>query len=190
MSIKSVKHFGGMENENSTGRISNETFEKAILDYRERIFLVILRFVRNRDDAKDLTQDVFIRAYRSRDSFRGDSSIYTWLYKIAINLAINHKSRSRLSSFSSIDDVPEISGGADPSNDVLSSELGRNMQKAIDSLPARQKAVFILRYYEDKPHAEIAGLLGITEGAVKAHYHQAIKKLRNELSPYFRAEVS
>jgi len=189
MSDKRVKHFGGMDNEISKGRISDETFKKAIFEYRERIFLVILRFIKNRDDAKDLTQETFIRAYRSIDNFRGDSGIYTWLYKIAINLAINYKNRNRISSFSSIDDVPEISGRENSSDGVLNSELGKKMEAAIATLPTRQKAVFILRYYEEKPHAEIAGLLGISEGAVKAHYHQAIRKLRGELGAYLRAEV-
>jgi RNA polymerase sigma factor (sigma-70 family) len=190
MSDKRVKRFGGMNNELSKGRISDETFKQAILEYRERIFLVILRFIKNRDDAKDLTQEAFIRAYRSKESFRGDSGIYTWLYKIAINLAINFKGRNMISSFSSIDDVPEISGRDNPSDSILNTELARKMEAALGTLPTRQKAVFILRYYEEKPHAEIAGLLGISEGAVKAHYHQAIKKLRNELGAYLRAEVS
>jgi RNA polymerase sigma factor (sigma-70 family) len=176
-----------MDNEISQGRVDDETFKKAILDYRERIFLVILRFVKNRDDAKDLTQETFIRAYRSRSNFRGDSGIYTWLYKIAINLAINHKSRSHL--MSSLEDTPEIPGSDNPSDGVLSSELGRNIETAVAGLPARQKMVFILHYYEEKPHAEIAGLLGITEGAVKANYHQAIKKLRSGLAAYLKGEL-
>jgi RNA polymerase sigma-70 factor, ECF subfamily len=178
-----------MDNEVSQGRVSDETFGRAIMEYRERIFLVILRFTQNREDAKDLTQEAFIRAYRSRDSFRGESGIYTWLYKIAINLAINYKKRSRFSSLSSLDDVPEISGADDPSDIILNTELNQNIDEAIASLPPRQKAVFILHYYEEKPHAEIAGIMGITEGAVKAHYHQAIKKLRNGLSGYLRAGI-
>jgi RNA polymerase sigma-70 factor, ECF subfamily len=176
-----------MDNEVSQGRVSDETFGKAIKEYRERIFLVILRFVKNREDAKDLTQEAFIRAYRSRDSFRGESGIYTWLYKIAINLAINYKKRGRLSSFSSLDDLPELSGMDDPSDNILNTELSKQIDDAIATLPPRQKAVFILHYYEEKPHAEIANLLGITEGAVKAHFHQAIRKLRSELGSYLKA---
>ncbi|HBC45828.1 MAG TPA: hypothetical protein DCZ43_02150, partial [candidate division Zixibacteria bacterium] len=103
--------------------------------------------------------------------------------------AINYKNRNRISSFSSIDDVPEISGRENSSDGILNSELGKKLEAAIATLPTRQKAVFILRYYEEKPHAEIAGLLGISEGAVKAHYHQAIRKLRGELGAYLRAEV-
>jgi RNA polymerase sigma factor (sigma-70 family) len=176
-----------MNNEVTKGKVDDETFKKAILDYRERIFLVILRFVKNRDDAKDLTQDVFIRAYRSRDSFRGDSSIFTWLYRIAINLALNHKSRGHV--MSSFDDAPEFPNNDDPSGSLLNAELGRNIEAAVAALPTRQKAVFILRYHEEKSHAEIASILGITEGAVKANYHQAIKKLRRGLKEYVKGET-
>jgi RNA polymerase sigma factor (sigma-70 family) len=179
-----------MGNEISKGRVDNESFNRAVLEYRERIFLVILRFVKNREDARDLTQEAFTRAYRSIGSFRGESGIYTWLYKIAINLAINYKARNRLSSFTSLEDNSEISGRDNPSEILLNSELGRMIELAITTLPTRQKAVFILHYYEEKPHAEIAEILGITEGAVKAHYHQAIMKLRDGLTSYLKAGVS
>jgi len=187
MSSKGVKRTGGMNNEVLQGKVNDETFKKAITDYRERIFLVILRFVKNRDDAKDLTQEAFIRAYRSRDSFRGDSGIYTWLYKIAVNLAITHTSRKH--KISSLDEIPEVSNYDDPSSEVLNTELGKNIEAAVGALPARQKMVFILHYYDEKPHAEIARILGITEGAVKANYHQAIKKLRKGLAAYIKGEV-
>jgi RNA polymerase sigma-70 factor, ECF subfamily len=178
-----------MDKEVSKEKLSDETFKKVVLQYRERIFLVILRFVRNREDARDLTQETFVRAYRSRTYFRGESSVYTWIYKIAVNLAINYKSRSRISDLSSLDETSEIAVDGNPSDDILTSELGKNIEIAIATLPARQRMVFILRYYEEKPHAEIAELLGITEGAVKANYHQAIKKLRIGLSRYLKAEV-
>jgi RNA polymerase sigma factor (sigma-70 family) len=179
-----------MDNEVSKGRVDDVSFNRAILEYRERIFLVILRFVKNREDARDLTQEAFIRAYRSIDSFRGESGIYTWIYKIAINLAINFKARNRLSTLTSLDDNMEIPGNSNSSDMVLNAELGQKIDSAIATLPKRQKAVFILHYYEEKPHGEIAELLGITEGAVKAHYHQAIMKLRGALMGYLKAGVS
>lgn len=178
-----------MNNEVRSGRLNDETFKEAVLQYRERIFLVILRFIRNREDARDLTQETFVKAYRSREFFRGESGVYTWLYKIAINLALNFKNRNRTSSFSSLEDGPELAGTSDPSSAILNSELGQNLDAAILNLPARQRMVFILRYFDEKPHAEIANLLGITEGAVKASYHQAIMKLRAGLSQYLEAEV-
>ncbi len=178
-----------MENEVGKEKLSDETFKKAVLEFRERIFLVILRFVRNRDDARDLTQEAFVRAYRSKSSFRGDSNLYTWIYRIAVNVALNHKSRTHQSNYSSLEDSPEIMGDESPSDNILSRELAQNLEAAIARLPQRQRMVFVLRYYEEKPHAEIAEILGITEGAVKANYHQAIMKLRTFLAPYMKAEV-
>jgi RNA polymerase sigma-70 factor (ECF subfamily) len=177
-----------MINEAPGEKLNDETFGKAVLDYKERIFLVILRFVRNRDDAKDLTQETFVKAYSSRHQFRGDSSLYTWLYRIAVNLSLNYKSRSRVSVLSSIDDSLELVADGNPSDTILTGELGKHIDSAVGQLPARQRMVFLMRYYEDKPHAEIANILGITEGAVKANYHQAVKKLRVQLAPYIEGE--
>lgn len=175
-----------MSNEVSGQILDDETFRNAVLEYRERIFLVILRFIRNRDDAKDLAQEAFVKAYRSRNQFRGDSSLYTWIHRIAINMALNHKARSRISLLTSIEDTSELMAHGSPVDGMLSDELGGQIDSAIKGLPPRQRMVFVMRYYEEKPHAEIAALLGITEGAVKANYHQAIKKLRSQLSHYMK----
>jgi len=178
-----------MRNEVPLGKLDDEVFSRLVLDYRERIFLLILKYVRNRDDARDLTQDVFVRAYRSREGFRGESSPYTWLYRIAVNLALNFKSRGRDSSLVSIEESPEPVRDEGISQSILGRELAQRIDSAVTRLPARQRMVFVLRYYEDKPHAEIAGLLGITEGAVKANFHQALTKLREGLAPYLKGEI-
>ncbi len=170
------------------GKISDEDFNEAVVKYRERIFLVILKYVRNRDDARDLTQEAFIRAYRSRESFRGESSLYTWIFRIAVNLALNYKNRSRVSLFSSLEDSPELQGSGDPSSGIMSRELIQKIDEAVGELPNRQRMTFVLRYYEEQPFAEVAKNLDITEGAAKANYHQAIKKLRGKLIPYIRGE--
>jgi len=177
-----------MKNEASSRILDDETFEKAVLDYRERIFLVILRYVKNREDAKDLTQETFVKAYRSRNRFRGDANIYTWLYRIAINLSLNHKTRGHVSAFSSIEDAPEIVSDDSPADGVLKEEMAARVNAAIMALPPRQRMVFTLRYYDDKSHSEIAILMGITEGASKANYHQAIRKLRNLLNEYLQGD--
>jgi RNA polymerase sigma factor (sigma-70 family) len=180
------KQLEAMENRVPLEKLNEETFRKAVTEYRERIFLVLLRYTRNKDDAKDLVQEAFVKAYRSRANFRGESSVYTWLYRIAINLAINYKSRSRVSSLVSFEDTTEPVGTGDPSDGVLDQEMKSQINIAIAKLPPRQRMVFILHYYEERPHAEIASMLGITEGAVKANYHQAIIKLRVELARYLK----
>ncbi len=171
------------------GKISDENFSEAVVKYRDRIFLVISKYIRNREDARDLTQEAFIKAYRSRESFRGESSLYTWIFRIAVNLALNHKSRSRTSLYSSLEDSPELHDGSDPSSGVAGRELNQRIDEAVSELPNRQRMAFVLRYYEELPFAGVAENLNITEGAAKANYHQAIKKLRRKLIPYLRGET-
>jgi RNA polymerase sigma factor (sigma-70 family) len=168
------------------GRISDEAFAKAVVDFRERIFLVMLKYVRNREDARDLTQEAFVRAFRSRHSFRGESGLYTWIFRIAVNLAINHKTRSRDSLLSSLEHSPELPDNADPVRDIADQELGELVDRAVEKLPGRQRMAFVLRYYEEMPFAEVGETMGVTEGAAKANYHQAVKKLQKELEPYRR----
>ena len=175
--------FGGPK-----GKISDQTFSEAVVKYRERIFLVILKYVRNREDAKDLTQETFVRAYRSRESFRGKSSLYTWIFKIAVNLTLNYKARSRISLHSSLEDTPEPYGNSDTSESIMRKELTQRIDEAVRELPNRQRMAFVLRYYQELPFAAVAENLNITKGAAKANYHQALKKLRGKLIPYLKGE--
>lgn len=163
------------------GENVEERFKKAVTDYRERIYSMILKYVRNREDARDLTQETFIKAYNSLGSFRGDSSLYTWIYKIAVNLAINFKTRSRVSSFQSIEDHTKIYSGDAPSDSILRKEISDKIDRSVKRLPEKQRMVFVLRYYEERPYAEISELMGITEGAAKANFHQALKKMKSDL---------
>lgn len=177
-----------MKSENRQGKIDDDLFKETIVKYKERIFLVILKYIRNRDDAKDLTQEAFLRAYRSRESFRGEASIYTWIFRIAVNLALNFKERSRISDHFSLDDSPPLYSDSDPLETVKSRELSRSIDRAVKLLPERQRMTFVLRYYEELPFARIAENLGITEGAAKANYHQALKKMRGNLQPFMENE--
>ena len=167
-------------------KIDEKAFAKAVTDYRERIYLMLLKYVRNREDAKDLTQEAFIKAYNSLGSFRGESGLYTWIYRIAVNLAINFKSRSKLSSLKSIDDASGIYSDDSPSDNILQRELSSKIDESVKTLPERQRMVFVLRYYEEQPYSEISKILGITEGAAKANYHHAINKMKTELADYVK----
>ncbi len=178
-----------MKSDGPRDNLNDEVFEKAVREFRERIYLMILKYVRNKEDARDLTQDTFVRAYRSRGSFRGDSSIYTWLFRIAVNLALNFKSRNRLSSHISIEDSPEIYHNENPTEGLEKAELHGRIDMAVGEMPKRQKMIFVLRYYEGLPFAGIAESLGITESAAKANYHHAVVRLREKLGPYLKGEI-
>jgi len=164
----------------------DRSFSRLVDKYKERILLVALRIVRNKDEAKDLAQEAFASAYRSRSSFRGESGFYTWVYKIVVNLAINYIKRNRDRQAESIDSVfSPVLQAADP-DPVETAELAKVISKSIENLPPRQRTVFVLRHYEEKPYAQIAELLSITEGAAKANYFQAIQKLKHSLAPYIK----
>jgi RNA polymerase sigma-70 factor (ECF subfamily) len=164
--------------------IDDKTFGQLVNKYKERIYSVVLRIVRNNEEAKDLAQEAFVKAYRNRQSFRGESSFYTWVYRIAVNLSLNHVNRNRDRRAESIEDVNSEVFSATPDDSLEQAELGRAIAEAIEQLPARQRTVFILRHYEERAHAEIAQMLSITEGAVKANYHQAVTKMKATMSLY------
>jgi RNA polymerase sigma-70 factor, ECF subfamily len=166
----------------------DRAFTKLVNRYKERIFLVVLRIVRNKDEAKDLAQDAFVKAYRNRQSFRADSGFYTWVYRIAVNLSLNYISRSRERQAESIEDSDVSNFAVEPDLTLEQEELRQAIDDAVKELPARQRTVFVLRHYEEKAHAEIAQILSITEGAVKANYHQAIQKLKGSLGAYINEE--
>lgn len=173
-----------LKDENSGGKAVEEEFRKAVIEYRERIYLMILKYVRNRDDAKDLTQETFIKAYKSLGSFRGESGLYTWIYKIAVNLAINFKTRSKTSAFQSLEDHSGVYSDEVPSDSIIKKEITEKIDGAVKSLPEKQRMVFVLRYYDERPYAEISELMGITEGAAKANFHQALRKMKVELKDF------
>jgi len=157
-------------------------FNRLVLKYRQKIFNLVYKMVRNIEDAKDLTQDVFLKAYRGLRNFRGESSYSTWLYQIAVNSAINHSTTRKWKNLVSIFQVKEPQAvWGNPIQELKQDEMAKTIDNAILSLPPRQRAVFVLRHYEELPYQEIARMTGRTEGALKANYFQAVKKLQKKL---------
>lgn len=162
-----------------------KAFNQLVLRYQRRIYGLIYRMVRNQQDAADLSMEVFVRAYRSLRNFEGRSSFYVWLTKIAVNLCINFSRREKFRSFLSILDLSDkLSVSSSPADKVEKEELKLAIDRAIKSLPPRQRSSFILKYYEGSTHQQIAEILGITEGAAKANYFQAIQKLKKLLADF------
>jgi RNA polymerase sigma-70 factor (ECF subfamily) len=162
----------------------DKTFGQLVNQYKERIYVVVLRIVKNREEAKDIAQEAFVKAYQNWQSFRAESGFYTWVYRIAVNLALNYVKRNRDRQAESIEDISPSRLIATQHDRLENAELGRAISSAIERLPARQRTVFVLRHYEEKPYSEIALILSITEGAVKASYFQAVQKLKEALSLY------
>jgi len=166
-----------------------EAFNVLVLRHRRAVFHTIVGLVSDADDAEDLCQDVFIKAYESLGSFRAGSSFYTWIYRIAINLSLNKLRSRKVRSFLRIE-ADELNLPAFETADmpVEQAEFLGKARAAIQKLPDKQRAVFILRYFRELPHAEIAEIMDRDIGTIKANYHQAIKKLREQLGSYVRGD--
>jgi RNA polymerase sigma-70 factor (ECF subfamily) len=164
----------------------DEAFGVIVETYRDRLFGVAIGILRNRAAAEDVVQEAFIKAYRNVKKFRGESQIYTWLYRIAVNTAHNYIRRSKRNRAVDFDEVAPVleARGGDPSKAAFNVELGEAIEEAISALPPRQQEVFILHYFEQLNHREIGEVLGITEGAVKANFFHAVQKLKGALSSF------
>lgn len=156
----------------------DNAFEELLGRYQQAIFSVCYRYVRNEADARELTQDVFLRAYRRLPQFRGEAKFFTWLYRIAVNACLSFIRRERRAE------------PANPAPVAAHGDLDRQVRmkialdRAIGALPPRQRLVFILRHYEGCSFDEVASIMGITSGAAKANHHHAVRKLRTALEAW------
>ena len=123
-----------------------------------------------------------MKAYRSLKGFRGKSSFSTWLHRIAVNLSLNFTRRDKFRTFISLPDLARpVMSSDSPVKNMEKKELDKTLDQAVLNLPGKQRAVFALRHYDQLPYLEIARVLGKSEGAIKANYFQAVKKLRKSL---------
>ncbi len=158
-----------------------EAFDVIVERHRRNVYQLCYRFVGNHEDASDLAQDVFVRAFKGLRKFKGDSSLGTWLYRVGVNACLNRVAIKRpltepIESAQLIDDRAD-----DPLGRVLQGERAVVVRAAIRRLPPRQRATLILRVYQELTHEEIAGILGSSVGAVKANFFHALGNLRRLL---------
>jgi RNA polymerase sigma factor (sigma-70 family) len=152
---------------------------KAIVDkYKQRLYFHIRRMVVMHDDADDLLQETFIKAWRYLDKFRQDSSLYTWLYRIATNCSLTflENKKKQLSRTAIVADN-YLENAVKAAAQFDANALEWKLQLAIQSLPEKQKAVFNLRYYDEMPYEQMSEIFGTSVGALKASYHHAAKKI-------------
>ncbi len=154
-------------------------FGDVIKLYTEPLYWQIRRMVQNHDDANDLLQNTFMKAWTSIENFRGDAKLSTWLYKIAINESLSHLEREGRRRTMSVDDDEAGSAVHTIESDTFidGDRLTQELRKAIATLPEKQRLVFNMRYYDEMPYEEMSSILGTSVGALKASYHLAVKKI-------------
>ncbi|MDO4319879.1 MAG: sigma-70 family RNA polymerase sigma factor [Bacteroidales bacterium] len=157
-----------------------DAFGEVIQLYSEPLYWQIRRMVQSHDDADDLLQNTFMKAWQSIENFRGEARLSTWLYKIAVNEAITHLARERKRLNLSLDDQESALAAtieADP--DIDGDRLALDLRKAIATLPEKQRLVFNMKYFDDMKYEDISRILGTSVGALKASFHLAVKKIEH-----------
>ena len=163
-----------------------KAFNAIVDSYSERLYWHVRRFICSHDDTNDLLQEIFVKVWRALPAFRGESQLYTWLYRIATNEALNFlrkiKNRSDIDveiadavMSDKIDEDPYFNGNA----------MQRELHKAVSMLPEKQKTVFNLRYFEEMKYEDMAKITGTSVGALKASYHHAYTKISEMLKKIF-----
>ncbi|AWO01903.1 RNA polymerase subunit sigma [Chitinophaga alhagiae] len=157
-------------------------FTLIVRKYQERLYWHIRRLVVDHEDANDVLQNVFIKMWKGLEGFREDARLYTWLYKIATNESLSFLEQQKRKSAISLSDVETgLSNKLQADSHYDANKIEWKLQKAILALPEKQRAVFSLRYYEEMPYDEMSKVLDTSEGALKASYHHAVKKVEEFL---------
>jgi RNA polymerase sigma factor (sigma-70 family) len=157
-------------------------FNLLVRAYQQKVYWHIRKMVIDHDDADDITQDVFIKIYKHISSFREDSQLYTWIYRIATNECLSFLQRKKRRFFLPIGDVgKELASKLDSSSHVSGDEIQIKLQKALLKLPDKQRLVFNMKYFDDMPYEEISKITGTSVGALKASYHHAVTKIEDFL---------
>ncbi len=153
-------------------------FGEVIKQYSEPLYWQIRRMVQSHDDANDLLQNTFMKAWQSLENFRGDAKLSTWLYKIAINEAISHLERERKRQGLSLDDQEAALTNMIPADEHIDGDaLAQKLRMAVATLPEKQRLVFNMKYYDEMKYEDMSQVLGTSVGALKASYHLAVKKI-------------
>lgn len=150
--------------------------------YQERLYRHIRRLVAGHEDTNDVLQNCFIKVFRNIDGFKGNSKLYTWLYRIATNESITFLKKKNRRMAASLDNGEHNLANqleADPYFD--GDETQRRLQEALRQLPEKQRIVFNLRYFEEMPYRDMSDILGTSTGGLKASYHHAVKKIEHYL---------
>lgn len=152
-----------------------EGFRVLMSTYKKQLYYHIRRYVSNHEDANDILQNTFLKVWVSIEQFRGDSSLYSWLYRIASNESITYINKTKKRNEIGLE--TQSIGEKGTADSLDSNDLIERLEKAIEILPDKQKQVFILRYYDEMPYEKMSEILETSIGALKASYFHAVKKV-------------
>jgi RNA polymerase sigma-70 factor (ECF subfamily) len=164
------------------GERRNYAFNLIVRKYTERLYWHIRKLVIDHDDTDDLLQNTFLKAWNALDDFREESQLYTWLYRIATNEALTFLAQKRKRFFLPFVDVErQLTNTLETDEYFSGDELQKKLQKAILTLPEKQRVVFNMKYFDEMKYEDMAEILSTSVGALKASYHHAVKKIENFL---------
>lgn len=166
----------------SSLKTRNKGYEMLISDYQKQLYFFIRRMLLNHEDTNDVLQDTFVRVFKGVDKFRGESALGTWMHSIAYREALGHIQRSKRMlkgdwDGNILENVKQLEEDTHYSGD----EMQMRLQAMVAALPEKQRAVFVLKYYEEKKYTEIAEITGTSVGALKASYHHAVEKIKSAI---------
>ncbi|HJR18686.1 MAG TPA: sigma-70 family RNA polymerase sigma factor [Actinomycetota bacterium] len=166
-------------------------FDEVVDLYERRVFAVAMRIVRNHEDARDVTQEVFVTALRALKGFRGDAQLSTWFHRVAVNASLDLVRKRKRREHSSVDDLSDQPSAAPgPEAEAIASVRAREVHRALGALPPEQRALIVMHDLQDLDYAECAEVLGIPLGTVKSRLHRARLALARELGHLREAEPS
>ncbi|NNF01573.1 MAG: sigma-70 family RNA polymerase sigma factor [Bacteroidia bacterium] len=156
----------------------NYAYSLLVRQYQERLYFHVRKIVNDHDDANDVVQNTFIKAWKALDRFREDAKLYTWLYRIATNESLTFLKKQKAQKKVSMDDVAHmLSENLESDQTFDGDDLLRRLHEAVDKLPEKQKLVFNMRYFQEMKYEEISQILNTSVGGLKASYHHAVKKI-------------
>jgi len=168
----------GLKNE----KTRNLAFQSLVKAYQERLYWHIRKIVLSHDDADDVLQNTFIKVWRNLDNFREESSLFTWLYRIATNESLTFINSTKRRSLIPMNDTSEFLLNNMVSDEFFEGdEIQRKLQEAILTLPEKQRIVFNMKYFEEIKYEEMSVILETSVGALKASFHHAVKKIEDHL---------
>ena len=186
------EEFGDEELVTSAQRGEHEAFEMLVERYKQKAYRIAFDFTRDREEAKDLSQEAFLQAFSHLKGFDRRASFYTWFYRILVNLCLDYRRRRARIFWESLDERTEKGNGSDkianpapsPDQEAMGEELSRRIGAALSALPPKQRAAFLLKNHQGLSIREIAAVMKAAEGTIKAHLHRAVMALRQRLGEF------